>query len=50
MLFRSEVSSEDMLIIESSIKELKKLLYAGGASGQLDQKLSEGGFDGRKGN
>lgn len=47
---KEEVSSEDMLIIESSIKELKKLLFVGGASGQLDQKLSEGGFDGRKGN
>ena len=44
---KEEISSEDMLFIESSIKEMKSLLNAKGTSGQVDQRLSEGGMDGR---
>ena len=43
---KEEVSSEDMLFIESSIKEIKGLLYQGETTfGQVDQKLLEGGKD-----
>lgn len=43
---KEEVSSEDMLFIESSIKEIKGLLYQGETTfGQVDQKLLEGGRD-----
>lgn len=43
---KEEVSSEDMLFIESSIKEIKGLLYQGETTfGQVDQKLLEGSRD-----
>ena len=43
---KEEVSSEDMLFIESSIKEIKGLLYQGETTfGQVDQKLLRGGRD-----
>lgn len=44
---KEEISSEDMLFIESSIKEMKRLLNARRTSGQVDQRLSEGGMNGR---
>lgn len=46
---KEEVSAGDTLAIYSELKELKALLGQATTFGQVDQKLTEGGADGRKG-